>query len=161
MAKTKFSSGVIVTSAWLNGSQDIVFDGQDLDWHYNPLGLDSLVTKGPNGLDSRYITLGTEQPSLSTTGIYLTGQPISGDKVVTGGWNFGFDPDNNPSIIQNFYKAPKSYLTNLKYDNANGIPLPSQAQKLAALAESDLVTKKILTDVAFSTTVLVVDDGTY
>lgn len=161
MAKTKFSSGVIVTSAWLNGSQNIVFDGQDLDWHYNPLGLDSLVTKGPNGLDSRYITLGTEQPSLSTTGIYLTGQPISGDKVVTGKWNFGFNPENNPSIIQDYDNAPRSYLTNLKYDNANGIPYPSQAQKLAALVESDLVTKKILTDVAFSATVLVVDDGTY
>lgn len=158
MAKTTFSSGVIVTSAWLNGAQNIVFDGQDLDWHYNPLGLDSLITKGPNGLDTRYVTLGTDQPSLSTTGIFLTGQPISGDKVVTGLWSFGYNPTSNPGIIQDYENAPNSFLTNLKYDNANGIPLPSRAQKLAALEDFDLITKKVLTDALLD---LEVDGGIY
>lgn len=159
MAKTTFSSGVIVTSAWLNGARNIVFDGQDVDWHYNPLGLDSLVTKGPNGLDTRYVTLGTDQPSLSTSGIYLTGQPISGNKVATGQWTFGFDPVENPQQIQNYNNAPKSYLTNLKYDNANGIPNPSQAQKFAALEDSDIITKKVLYDIIMS--IPVIDGGTY
>lgn len=159
MAKTTFSSGVIVTSAWLNGAQNIVFDGQDIDWHYNPLGLDSLMTKGPNGLDTRYITLGTDQPSLSTSGIYLTGQPIAGNKVATGKWTFGFDPEENPQLVQNYDNAPKSYLTNLKYDNANGIPNPSQAQKFAALEDADIITKKVLLDVIFN--LPVVDGGTY
>lgn len=154
MAKTQFSSGVIVTSQWLNGAQQISFDGQNIDWHYNPLGLDSLVTKGPNGLDSRYITLDTEQPVLSTTGIFLTGQPITGDKVVTGGWLFGFDPSANPSEVQDPSKSPRSYLTNLKYE-AGGITV---ALKYGALSDSDLITKSILSDQLNS---LTIDDGEY
>ena len=115
MAKTTFSSGVIVTSQWLNGAQQIYFDGQDLDWHYNPLGLSSLITAGPDGLDFRYITLGTDQPTLSSGGLFETGKPISGGKVVTGYWNFGYDPSvvgNPPNDITN---VPKSYVTNEKY----------------------------------------------
>lgn len=65
MAKTIFSSGVIVTSQWLNGARQIVFDGQDLDWHYDPLDLNSLVTSGPNGLDSRYVQIGNLPSGLS------------------------------------------------------------------------------------------------
>lgn len=148
MAKTQFSSGVIVTSQWLNGAQQIFFDGQDLDWHYDPLGLNSLVTKGPNGLDSRYVTLETEQPVLSTTGILLTGFPISGNKVVTGAWNFGYDPTLNPSVNQNYTKAPKSYLTNLKY----------QTVGYSSLSDADLVTKKLLGD---QLDALVIDNGLY
>lgn len=144
MAKTTFSSGVIVTSEFLNGFKDIFFDGQDLDHHYNPLGLSSLITKGPDGLDSRYITLGTDQPNLSLTGIFLTGQPISGNKVVSGKWSFGFNDTTNPSLFQNFENAPTSFLTNLKYDNANGTPTPSSTQKFAALDDPDLITKKVL-----------------
>lgn len=158
MAKTLFSSGVIVTSNWLNGARNIVFDGQDLDWHYNPLGLESLVTKGPSGLDSRYITLSTEQPVLSTSGIFLTGQPISGDKVVSGSWNFGFDSDVNPTVPQNFQKAPLSFLTNLKYGDANGINPSSIPQRYEALRDSDIVTKLILTE---QLDALVVDNGEY
>lgn len=158
MAKTQFSSGVIVTSQWLNGAQRIVFDGQDLDWHYDPLGLDSLIVKGPNGLDSRYITLDTEQPVLSTTGIFLTGQPITGNKVVSGSWNFGFDPAVNPSVAQLFSNAPLSFLTNGKYNNANGESSPTLAQKFSALSDADLITKKILVDRFDS---FVVDNGEY
>jgi hypothetical protein len=145
--KTTFSSGVIVTSQWLNGAQQIYFDGADLDWHYSPLGLSSLVRTGPNGLDSAYITLGTDQPELDLAGKFLSGLSISGSKVVTGLWNFGYDQDpllaNPPNILAN---APKSYTTNDKYNNANGIPNPKISQKFAALVDADLVTKQVLVD---------------
>jgi hypothetical protein len=144
--KTVFSSGVIVTSAFLNGAQQIYFDGQDLDWHYPPLGLSSLVTAGPDGLDERYITLATEQPVLSSTGLLISGQPVSGNKVITGLWNFGYDPlvvGNPANIIAN---APKSFTTNDKYENANNTPIPTIAQKYAALSNPDLVTKLVLTE---------------
>lgn len=156
--KTTFSTGVVVTSEWLNGAKRISFDGQDLDWHYDPLGLESLVLKGPNGLDSRYVTLGTNQPNISSTGVYISGSPIKGDKVSTGLWSFGYDPTLNPLIEQSKNSAPTSFLTNLKYDFANGIPLPSITQKYASLADSDLVTKKVVSD-QFSD--LVIDNGTY
>jgi hypothetical protein len=159
MAKTTYSTGVIVTSAWLNGAKEIRFDGQDLDWHYNPLGLESLILKGPNGLDSRYVTLGTDQPGLSSTGIYITGYPISGNKVFTGKVTFGFDPDQNPSIDDgNGTNAPLSYLTNAKYEYANGVYPPSIADKYQALSNSDIITKQILVDQFES---LVIDNGTY
>lgn len=158
MAKTTFSSGVIVTSKFLNGFQNIYFDGQDLDHHYDPLGLDSLITKGPNGLDSRYVTLDTEQPVMSTTGILLTGQPISGDKVVSGAWHFGFNPIQNPTLPQNFLNAPLSFLTNLKYENAGGISPSTIPQRYGALDDSDLITKQILTE-QFDD--LVIDNGEY
>ena len=158
MAKTIFSSGVIVTSAWLNGARHIVFDGQDLDWHYNPLGLESLVTRGPSGLDSRYITQNTEQPVLSTTGILLTGKPLSGNKVISGAWKFGLDPTLNPGESQNPANAPRSFLTNLKYDAANGVSNPSITVKFQALTDADLVTKKVLRDQLKG---LVIDNGEY
>lgn len=152
MAKTTFSSGVIVTSAWLNGSQQIYFDGQDQDWHYNPLGLNSLITSGVNGLDTRYVTLGTDQPTL-VNGLYVSGTPISGTKVVTGVWNFGYDDcttgctSTNPS---NDYgvNAPLSYTTNTKYRFANNVSPPPGSptipQKFGALVDADIITKLIL-----------------
>ena len=144
--KTTFSSGVIVTSQFLNGFQQIYFDGQDLDHHYNPLGINSLVTSGPNGLDSEFITLGTAQPTLSNSGLYISGTPISGAKVVLGLWNFGYDSSvaGNPPNDRQY--APKSYTTNDKYNYANGIPTPSIPQKFAALVDADLVTKLTLAD---------------
>lgn len=163
MAKTTFSSGVIVTSQWLNGAQQIYFDGQDLDWHYPPLGLNSLVRTGPNGLDSAYITLGTDQPDLDGAGKYLAGIPISGSKVVTGLWNFGYDQTpalSNPvNIIAN---APKSYTTNSKYENAGGAPSPTISQKFGALVDADLVTKLVLFDqVENLLETLEIDNGVY
>lgn len=142
--KTTFSSGVIVTSQFLNGAQQIYFDGQDLDWHYGPLGLNSLVRTGPNGLDSAYVTLDTEQPDLDNTGAYLSGNPISGGKVVTGLWNFGYDPlvVGNPANIR--ANSPKSYTTNDKYNYANGLPTPTVPQKFASLDGPDIVTKEVL-----------------
>jgi hypothetical protein len=144
--KTTFSSGVIVTSQWLNGAQNIYFDGQDLDWHYSPLGLNSLITTGPNGLDSRYITLGTSQPNLNSSGLYSGGTPISGTKVVTGVWNFGYNPEAPENPVNTYANAPKSFTTNDKYNYANDISSPSVPQKYGALSDEDLVTKLVLTD---------------
>jgi hypothetical protein len=143
MAKTTFSSGVIVTSQWLNGAQQIYFDGQDLDWHYAPLGLNSLVRTGPNGLDSAYVTLGTNQPELDSAGLLIGGAPISGDKVISGMWNFGYEPlSSNPTNVR--ANAPKSYTTNDKFNYAGGVSTPNPAQKFAALDGADLITKDVL-----------------
>jgi hypothetical protein len=162
MAKTTFSSGVIVTSQWLNGAQQIYFDGQDLDWHYPPLGLNSLIQSGPNGLDSAYVTLYTNQPEVTAGGAYISGVPISGGKVVTGLWNFGYDPlvaGNPANVIAN---APKSYTTNDKYNNANGIPSPTISQKFGALVNADLVTKLVLLDqIENLLETLEIDNGVY
>lgn len=161
--KTTFSSGVIVTSQFLNGAQQIYFDGQDLDWHYPPLGLNSLVRTGPNGLDSAYVTLGTDQPELDNAGKFLSGLAISGSKVVVGPWNFGYDQDpllNNPlNVIAN---APKSYTTNDKYENANGVLSPTIPQKFAALVDADLVTKLVLLEqIEYLLETLEIDNGIY
>jgi hypothetical protein len=161
MAKTTFSSGVIVTSQWLNGAQQIYFDGQDLDWHYPPLGLSSLVISGPNGLDNRYITLGTDQPTV-VAGVYQSGISISGSKVVTGPWGYGYDPSlvgNPANIIAN---APKSFTTNSKYDNAGGNNPSTIPQRWAALAAEDLVTKKTVDEfLSYSLDTLNIDNGIY
>jgi hypothetical protein len=162
MAKTTFSSGVIVTSAWLNGAQQIYFDGQDLDWHYAPLGLNSLVRTGPNGLDSAYVTLTTNQPELTSTGLFTSGAPISGDKVITGLWNFGYDPlvVGNPANIR--ANAPKSFTTNDKYNYAGGFPSPTIPQKFNALDNADLVTKQVLQQwVDYLLETLEIDNGVY
>lgn len=161
MAKTTFSSGVIVTSQWLNGAQQIYFDGQDLDWHYSPLGLSSLVISGPNGLDSRYVTLGTEQPVV-VGGIYQSGTPISGSKIVTGPWGFGYDPllAGNPANTN--ANAPKSFTTNSKYDYAGGAPSPTTAQKWASLDPEDLITKKAAGEwIDYVLDTLYIDNGIY
>ena len=162
MAKTTFSSGVIVTSEWLNGAQQIFFDGQQIDWHYPPLGLNSLVRTGPNGLDSAYVTLTTDQPELDSNGLLLSGAPISGNKVVTGMWNFGYDPlqVGNPANIRE--NAPKSYTTNDKYNYAGGFPTPTVPQKFASLDNADLITKEVLEGwVAYLFETLEVDNGVY
>jgi hypothetical protein len=155
--KTTFSSGVIVTSQWLNGSQQIYFDGQDLDWHYAPLGLNSLVRTGPNGLDSAYVTLDTDQPEVAPGGLLVSGTPIGGNKVITGVWNFGFaalagNPVNVPA------NAPKSYTTNDKYNSTTG----TADQKFQALNSADLVTKEVVKQwVEFIIETLEVDNGIY
>ena len=162
MSKTVFSSGVIVTSQFLNGFQQIYFDGQDLDHHYPPLGLNSLVRTGPNGLDSAYVTLTTDQPELDNTGKLISGAPISGGKVVTGLWNFGYDPlvVGNPANIRD--NAPKSYTTNDKYEYANGFPTPTVPDKFNALDAPDLITKEVLEQwVTYLFDTLEIDNGVY
>ncbi len=162
MAKTTFSSGVIVTSQWLNGAQQIYFDGADLDWHYAPLGLNSLVRTGPNGLDSAYVTLDTDQPEMTVGGAYVSGTPILGNKVVAGLWNFGYDPlvVGNPVNIRE--NAPKSYTTNDKYEYAGGTPSPTVPDKFNSLDNADLVTKEVLQQwVEYLFDTLEIDNGVY
>jgi hypothetical protein len=160
--KTTFSSGVIVTSQFLNGFQQIYFDGQDLDHHYAPLGLNSLVQTGPNGLDSAYVSLINDQPNLDAAGLYVSGFSITGFKVVSGGWNFGYDSavvGNPTNVIAN---APKSYTTNDKFNNAGGTPAPTVPQKFAALDDPDLVTKLVLEQVTeYILDTLEIDNGVY
>jgi hypothetical protein len=76
----------------------------------------------------------------------LSGSAVSGSRVISGLWNFGYDPlvvGNPANVIAN---APKSYTTNDKYNNAGGVVSPTVAQKYAALADPDLLTKLILTE---------------
>jgi hypothetical protein len=158
MAKTTFAHNVVVTPEFLNGFKEIKFDGQDLDHHYEPLGLSSLEVGGPDGLDSRYVTSGTSQPSLSSGGALVAGTPIYGSKTVTGVWNFGYDsgvPGNPPNNLAN---SPKSFVTNDKYLNANGTNSPTIAQKYAALGLSDFITKLILQEQIEN---LEIDNGYY
>lgn len=161
MSKTTFSSGVIVTSQWLNGAQQIYFDGQDLDWHYPPLGLSSLVVSGPDGLDGRYVTLGTEQPTV-VGGVYQSGFPISGSKVVTGLWGFGYDPTLPGNPVNILAAAPKSFTTNSKYNNANGINPSTVPQRWGALDPEDLITKLAADQwIEYSLETLEIDNGFY
>ena len=146
MAKTTFSSGVIVTSQWLNGAQQIFFDGADLDWHYQPLGVNSLILSGPNGLDTEFVSLGTPQPTLDPAGQYISGIPISGSKVVVGPWAFGYDPSIVTNPVNDKQATPTSYTTNDKYNFAGGVPTPTIPQKFASLADADIVTKLVVAD---------------
>ncbi|ATW62861.1 hypothetical protein SCBWM1_gp177 [Synechococcus phage S-CBWM1] len=158
MPKTNFGHGTPVGAEFLNGLKSISFDGQDRDFHYPPLGLSSLEVGGPDGLDSRYITSGTSQPSLSSSGAFVAGTPIFGDKTVTGRWNFGYDfsvSGNPPNTIGN---APQSFTTNSKYLDANGTDSPTIAQKYAALGSADLLTKLVLQEQLED---LEVDNGFY
>jgi hypothetical protein len=120
------------------------------------------VRTGPNGLDSAYVTLTTDQPELDSAGKLISGAPISGVKVVTGLWNFGYDPlqAGNPVNIRN--NAPKSYTTNDKYDFANGTPTPTVPDKFNSLEGADLVTKEILQQwVEYLFETLEIDNGVY
>ena len=156
--KTTFSSGVIVTSAFLNGAQNIYFDGQNLDWHFPALGLSSLVTTGTDGLDGRYLTFGTDQPNISAAGLYISGQSVTGTKVIAGVWNFGYDPLVAGNPTNTAANAPRSYTTNDKY-SAGGTTSPT---KLAGLNDADIITKEILADqLEYLLDNLEIDNGVY
>ena len=62
MSKTVFGSGTIVTPQFLNGFQEIYFDGLDEDHHYNPLDVDDMDTSDVGtGLGTKFVTLDTRQ----------------------------------------------------------------------------------------------------
>jgi hypothetical protein len=158
MAKTTFSHNVVVTPEFLNGFKEIHFDGQDLDHHYDPLGLSSLEVAGPDGLDSRYITLGTSQPSLSSSGALVSGKPIFGHKTFSGSVDFGYDfsvPGNPSNTVEN---SPKNFTGNQRYIEANGTDNPTIAQKFAALTPADIITKLMLAE---QIQALEIDNGYY
>jgi len=74
--KTTFGPGVVVTSKFLNGAQQIYFDGADLDWHYAPINLNDIQRGGVAGIDNAYVTLDTDQ--------VLGNTPIIGRKSFLG-----------------------------------------------------------------------------
>ncbi len=103
--KTVFGPGVIVTSEWLNGSQQLYFDGQvDLDWHYNPLSVLDIQRTNPSktGFNDQYVTTQTAQTSVG-------GQPIVGEKEFTNFVSFGVD--NTSSVAATYSVSPKAYYT--------------------------------------------------
>jgi hypothetical protein len=99
---------------------------------------------------------------MSAGGFYVSGTPITGDKIVSGVWNFGFDssiPGNPTNIREN---APKSYTTNDKYNYAGGVPTPTVPQKFNALADADIITKEVLEGwVNYLFDTLELDNGVY
>ncbi len=128
MAKTTFGPGVIVTSKFLNGLQQLHFDGLDEDFHYPQINLSDIQRGGDTGLDSIYVTLGTDQTYAST--------PITGNKSFQGLAAFG---DQTSSIPSN---APKSWVTNDKF-NQGGVSQEFLV-KYANLADEDMLTKAVL-----------------
>lgn len=136
MSKTTFGPGVIVTSKWLNGAQQIYFDGADLDWHYPPISLNDIQRGGENGLDNIFVTLKTDQT--------FGGTPITAQKSFMSLVEFGDTTQSDPN------SAPKSWSTLSKF-NIGGADRPWQ-DKFSNLAEEDLITKHVLGE-------LISDDG--
>lgn len=56
MAKTNFQRGQRVPKEWFNAIQDIQFDGEDLDGHYQPLEDDAL-SNSPGNIKPEFYTL--------------------------------------------------------------------------------------------------------
>ena len=128
MAKTTFGPGVIVTSKFLNGLQQLHFDGLDEDFHYPQINLSNIQRGGDTGLDSIYVTIGTDQTSAST--------PITGNKTFQGLVAFGDENESIPAY------APKSWVTNAKFDT--GGAAQAFSVKYANLSDEDILTKGVL-----------------
>ena len=122
MAKTQFGPGVVVTSKFLNGAQQIFFDSKDEDWHYDHLDLDDIQKDGDTGFDSRYVTLTTQQT-------------ITGDKLVLGKLEFGEDGCPGSTLPSN---APLSHVGNCKWYGGTTIG------SLDRLEDADIITKLML-----------------
>ena len=142
MAKTTYGPGVIVTSKWLNGAQQIYFDGLDLDWHYAPLTLNDIQRGGTLGFDSGYVTTDSDQVCGQT--------PITGDKSFLGRVEFG-------CAAQNSALAPLSYNTNVKFNK--GGDTQTFSVKYANLINADLITKEVLNEQLANFPVI--DQGTF
>lgn len=103
--KTRFGPGVIVTSEWLNGSQELYFDGQtDLDWHFNPLTVLDIQRTNPSrtGFNDTYVTTQTAQTAAG-------GQAILGEKEFQSYVSFGVD--NLSSANATYTVSPKAKYT--------------------------------------------------
>lgn len=116
MSKTVFGPGVIVTSEWLNGSQQLYFDGQvDLDWHYQPLTVLDVQRTNPSktGFNDNYVTTGTAQTTASN-------QPIIGEKEfrnhVVLGIGTGTDAANYVAAPKSPYSATTGFYSQLLAD---------------------------------------------
>lgn len=133
MAKTQFGPGVIVTSKFLNGAQQIYFDGLEEDWHFPPISIDDIQQGGSLGLDGRYVTIATDQIYGNT--------PVTGNKSFMGLVSFG---DSTFSVAT---AAPKSFSTNVKF-NLGGSS-QSYANRFANLNSEDIITKEVLNDLVY------------
>lgn len=133
MAKTQFGPGVIVTSKFLNGAQQIYFDGLNEDWHYPPISTDDIQQGGSLGLDGRYVTIATDQVYGNT--------PVTGNKSFMGLVAFG---DTAYSVAST---APKSFSTNAKF-NLGGLTQPF-ADRFANLNTEDIITKQVVDALVF------------
>ena len=143
MAKTTFGPGVIVTSKFLNGAQNIYFDGQNLDWHYPPINSGDIQRGGSAGVDNVYVTVATDQT--------FGGVPITGNKSFMGRITFG------DSLSASALAAPASFSTNAKF-NVGGATQTFTA-KYANLSVADVLTKEILTQQI--TNFPIIDQGTF
>ena len=133
MSKTNFGPGVIVTSKFLNGAQQIYFDGLNEDWHYPPISIDDIQQGGSLGLDGRYVTIATDQTYGNT--------PVTGNKSFMGLVAYG---DVVTSVPAN---APKSFSTNAKF-NIGG-QTQAYADRFANLSSEDIITKEVLNELVF------------
>ena len=142
--KTIFGPGVIVTSEWLNGSQQLYFDGQvDLDWHYNPLTVLDIQRTNPSktGFNDQYVTTQTAQTSAG-------GQPVVGEKEFQSHVSFGVD--NTSSSASTYCVSPKAkytsddaYVTQILADAERDYLVVNYGllkRELAALSIFDLLT---------------------
>ncbi len=143
MAKTTFGPGVIVTSKFLNGAQNIYFDGQNLDWHYPPINSGDLQRGGSAGVDNVYVTVSTDQT--------FGGVPITGNKTFMSRVTFG------DSLSASALAAPASFSTNAKF-NVGGATQTFTA-KYANLSVADVLTKEILTQQIANFPII--DQGTF
>ena len=143
MAKTTFGPGVIVTSKFLNGAQQIYFDGQQLDWHYSPINSGDIQRGGTQGIDNIYVTVATEQT--------FGGVPITGNKSFMGRVAFGDSVSSSPLA------APASFSTNTKFNQ--GGATQTFTVKYANLAQADLITKEVLTQQVANFPII--DQGTF
>ncbi len=143
MAKTTFGPGVSVTSKFLNGLQQIHFDGLNEDFHYPPINLSDIQRGGDSGVDSVYVTLETDQT--------YAGTPVTGNKSFMGLVAFGDETSTIPS------NAPKSWTSNAKFNQ--GGSTQTFDVKYANLADEDIVTKEILQERI--TSFPVIDEGSF
>ena len=134
---------MIVTSKFLNGAQQIYFDGQSLDWHYAPINSADLQRGGVSGLDSVYVTVGTDQVE--------GGTPVTGNKSFMGLIKYGDSSNSNGP------NAPLSYNTNTKFNT--GGDNQTFTAKYANLVDQDVVTKLVLTQQI--TNFPIIDQGSF
>ena len=143
MSKTTFGPGVIVTSKFLNGAQNIYFDGQQLDWHYPPINSGDIQRGGSAGVDNVYVTVSTDQT--------FGGVPITGNKTFMSRVTFG------DSLSASALAAPASFSTNAKF-NVGGATQTFSA-KYSNLSVADVLTKEILTQQIANFPII--DQGTF
>jgi len=129
--KTTFGPGVIVTSKWLNGAKKLYFDGVDADFHYDPINGGDIQRGGTNGLDSVYVTVGTDQEYGGSPG-------VTGRKSFMGQIQFG------DKFSASGFVSPLSWNTNARFNRGGSDQ--NFSLKYANLEDADLVTKQIMTE---------------